>query len=534
MCAVAALAVLLLLRAAAGVPAQETGPLVQVETSGGFSLVRMADYPERALGQLEERLGAGITRGRAYLFAAGGEQLRVNMLAAPNAAAAGTLGASLTEMRSPQFVGRAGRYVFEYATADAARAADARDHITFRPTGCAALGEDRLHAYLSRWSQSIDPDEPQRMNLAGLIPEAGARRLYVAGEQHGIAENQALEFAFLTQLHRRAGVRLYFQELPYSASLLLDRYLQTGQEQALERAFRGFTGTYSDSRELVRLYRRLRSYNDGLEPAERIRVVGFDIEHQPRTAFAVAADLVGDRRAPDPHDGLFDRLRETAARADVATGAVTAETYRTLAGRTAQAIAGNRGRFGELLGAERSFELELIMSNVVNLFEARAAQQNGEWNRVRDRMMYENALALLERLPGDESLFGQWGLNHVFQDEEFGVDWLAARLACDPASPLAGRVVSIAYAYEDAQQMGKGSRPPQPLTTYRPDPGTMTCVAKTQYTLFRLDAPESPYASQLRWMHATPRPTGGVTTDYFQYVVLIRDGTAARARERNN
>lgn len=455
-----------LLSVTAAIPAQDTVSLVKVETSAGSSLVRMADYPEQALGQLEKHLGADIARGRAYLFAAVGEHLRVNMLEATDAAAASTLDATLAEMRSPQFVEREGRYVFEYATSDTARAADAREHITFKHTSCAALGEDRLHEYLSRWSQPLDPEAPQRTNLAGLLPEAGARRLYVAGEQHGIAENQALEYAFLTQLHRRAGVHLYFQELSYSSSLLLDRYLQTGDEQALERAFRGFTGTYSNSRDLLRLYRRIRRYNEGLEPAERIRVVGFDIEHQPRTAFAVAADFVGDRRAPDLHDGLFDRIRETAAR---------------------------------------------------------AAQQNGEWNRVRDRMMYENALALLERMPGDESLFGQWGLNHVFQDEEFGVVWLAARLATDPASPLAGRVVRITYAYEDVQQMGKGGRRRRPLTTYRPDPGTMMCMAETKYTLFRLDAPESPYASQLRWMHSTPRPTGGVTTDYFQYVVLIRD-----------
>lgn len=533
-CAVAAFAVLLLLLAAAGVPAQDPRPIVHVDATGGFGLARIAEYPASALSQLGERLGSALEHGRAYLFVAPSGQLRVNMLEAPDESVARAVGSALVEMRAPEFINRDGRYVFEYATPDAARAARAREHITFRPVNCASLGEARHHEYLSRWAQPVDPGAPRSIDLAGLVPEAGGRRLYVAGEQHGIGENQLLEYAFLTQLHRRAGVRVYFQELPYSASVLLDRYLRTGDEQTLERAFRGFAGTYSDSRELVRLYRRLRSYNDALEPDDRIRVVGFDIEHQPRTAFAVAADLVGDRPAPAPHGGLFDRLRRTAARADVASGAVTAETYRTLADRTAQAISGNRVRFEESLGAERSFELELIMSNVVNLFEARAAEQNGEWNRVRDRMMYENALALLERMPGEESLFGQWGLNHVFQAKEFGVDWLAARLATDPASPLAGRVVSITYAYEDAQQMGKGGRHPQPLTTYRPDPGTMTCVAEAKYTLFRLDAPDSPYASQLRWMHATPRPTEGVTTDYFQYVVLIRDGTAARTRERND
>jgi len=88
--------------------------------------------------------------------------------------------------------------------------------------------------------------------------------------------------------------------------------------------------------------------------------------------------------------------------------------------------------------------------------------------------------------------------------------------------------VSIAYAYDDAMQKSKQAGNPQPLTSYVPDPGVALCNAREPYTLYRLDAPGSPYAEELSWMLATPRPESGVTTDYFQYLLLVRDGTASQ------
>ena len=177
---------------------------------------------------------------------------------------------------------------------------------------------------------------------------------------------------------------------------------------------------------------------------------------------------------------------------------------------------------------EDAFDFEIIMKNVLNLFEAREAEGEQEWNRIRDRMMYENVLSIYGTLPEESSTFGQWGLNHVFQAKQFGVEWLAARLDSDADSPLRGRVVSIAYTYDNAMQKSKQAGSPQPLTSYVPDPGVALCNARGPYTLFRLDAPGSPYAEDLSWMLATPRPESGVTIDYFQYLLLIQNGTASK------
>ncbi len=518
-------------------------PLLQVSAGEGFGLARIAEYPTRSLEQLEERFGEEFAWGRAYVFLTDEGSSRVNVLGAGSPAIARGVARQLIEMRAPEFVERRGALVYEFATSDAALAERARERISFRATECSELDGDPRARYLAAHGDPLDPSTPGELPLEARLGSFGGPRLFVTGEQHGIAENQLLEYAFLTYLHGEASVRVYLQELPYSAGVLLDRYLQTGDEAALETAFRGFTGTYSSSKELLDLYRRVRRYNADLEDDERIRLVGFDIEHQPRTAFHVVAGMIDGLEAPGEYAGLFERIREMAvqpasrsgrdepggtdARGPEIAGRTSAARITEIASRALSAAEDEAEWFRARLAA-KAFDFEFIMENVLNLFEAREAQGEREWNRIRDRMMYENVLSIYGTLPEESSIFGQWGLNHIFQAKQFGVEWLAARLDSDPLSPLQGRVVSIAYAYDDAMQKSKQAGSTQPLTSYVPDPGYALCNARGPYTLYRLDAPGSPYAEELSWMLATPRPESGVTTDYFQYVLLVRDGTASQ------
>ena len=288
-------------------------PLLQVRAGEGFGLARIADYPQRSLEQLEARFGEDLAWGRAYLFFADEGSVRVNVLGAGDSATARAVASQLTEMRAPEFVERRGTLVYEFATSEAAVAERARERITFRPVRCSELDGDPRAQYLAAHGEPVDPSAPGELPLEARLGSFGGPRLFVAGEQHGIAENQLLEYAFLSYLHREANVRVYLQELPYSAGVLLDRYLQTGDETALETAFRGFSGTYSNSEELLELYRRVRRYNADLEDEDRIRLVGFDIEHQPRTAFHVVAGMIEGLEAPGEYAGLFERIREMAA-----------------------------------------------------------------------------------------------------------------------------------------------------------------------------------------------------------------------------
>ncbi|NBB90005.1 MAG: hypothetical protein GVY23_02235 [Spirochaetes bacterium] len=523
-------------------------PLLQVTAGEGLSLARIADYPKRSIEQLEARFGEDLAWGRAYLFYTDEGSLRVNVLGAGESVTARAVASRLREIRAPEFVERRGTLIYEFATPDAALAKRARERITFRPTECSGLDGDPRARYLAAHGEPVDPSAPAELPLEARLGSFGGPRLFVAGEQHGIAENQLLEYAFLTYLHREANVRVYLQELPYSAGVLLDRYLQTGDETALETAFRGFSGTYSSSEELLELYRRVRRYNARLEDEDRIRLVGFDIEHQPHTAFHVVAGIIEGLEAPGEYAGLFERIRKIAggpnsrsgrnessgdelgdadARGSGIAGRTSAARMKEIASRALSAAEDEAEWFRVQLG-ENAFDFEIIMKNVVNLFEARGAEGERGWNRVRDRMMYENVLSIYGTLPEESSIFGQWGLNHVFQAKQFGVEWLAARLDSDQRSPLQGRVVSISYAYDDAMQKSKRAGNPQPLTSYVPDPGVALCNARGPYTLYRLDAPRSPYAEELSWMLATPRPESGVTTDYFQYLLLVRGGTASQ------
>lgn len=50
--------------------------------------------------------------------------------------------------------------------------------------------------------------------------------------------------------------------------------------------------------------------------------------------------------------------------------------------------------------------------------------------------------------------------------------------------------------------------------------------AKDESTLFKLNGRDSPFDKKLLWPIVHKIPEGGVTTDYFQYIILIRNSKA--------
>lgn len=116
----------------------------------------------------------------------------------------------------------------------------------------------------------------------------------------------------------------------------------------------------------------------------------------------------------------------------------------------------------------------------------------------------------------------------MFQAEEFGVPWFAARLQQHRESPLEGEVCSIALIYEQANERSKHDRITTGFSTYLPESGAFYHAARWEKTLFSLDKDGSPFRSELIWTLTTPRPEMGVTTDFFQYAIYLRFSPASR------
>src|SRR5690606_15828073 len=141
-----------------------------------------------------------------------------------------------------------------------------------------------------------------------------------------------------------------------------------------------------------------------------------------------------------------------------------------------------------------------------------------EWNNGREQAMYANLLRQVSP-EGGEKYFGQWGLNHVFQGQQLGVDWLASRI--DQMEGFAGSILSLVLVYSGSERISQDGTQPVPLDTYRSSAGILADLSGEQPLLVKLDGPESPFTQNLIWKLNEVAPTAGVTTDYYQYILFV-------------
>ena len=77
--------------------------------------------------------------------------------------------------------------------------------------------------------------------------------------------------------------------------------------------------------------------------------------------------------------------------------------------------------------------------------------------------MYRNFLTQVSPAGGDR-YFGQWGLNHVFQGQQAGVDWLGSLIS--NTDGFSNAVCSLAIVYADGEQRSQDGKQVLPLSNY--------------------------------------------------------------------
>jgi hypothetical protein len=148
-----------------------------------------------------------------------------------------------------------------------------------------------------------------------------------------------------------------------------------------------------------------------------------------------------------------------------------------------------------------------------------------EFDKIRDKRMYENFKQVYESLPKGK-YYGQWGLNHIFQKEQMGVKWIAASMN-EKGSSLENKVLSIAYAYENCKFMS-GTSDRNYSVDYRNTYNSLVFNNFTtkDYTIFKLNGKDSPFSKDSIWLTTDIMPTSGVTVDFYQYIILIKNSQA--------
>lgn len=352
--------------------------------------------------------------------------------------------------------------------------------------------------------------------LEGLEADLEGKEIIFTAESHGVDVNMELERGFIKYFKEKTNFKYYLCELSYAQSIMLNKYLEIGDPTILDEMFAHFKGTFAYTDDSYRRWIGLYSFNQTLPEEDRIQVVGVDVEHQVAYAAQVLQMLLEDAEAPDD---IKDKLGK------IAKG--EGETEKDIR-KLYEDVVANSSRYEAYLG-ESYFDFQLILKNMDNISKIYEEEQH--FDRERDRCMYENFMAIYSRLPKDV-FYGQWGLNHAFKRAQGDIKWIASEME---ANDFKDKVLSIAYAYNNCKYMNKNkdkSYGESPLTDITKE--TMVGLPREDLILLPLHREDSPYEKKLLWPYTRQRnypPSGGVTTDYFDYLLVIQNAGPTRPLE---
>ena len=414
--------------------------------------------------------------------------------------------------------------------------------LTYGAYGLWARGSvDEAHvAYLRQHQESaLTPDALQFTVFDSAFYR---NQLFLLGEAHGCAVPQQLDFALLRHLNARAGVRHYAAELDAGQAHSFNEYLRTGDEANLDAVFDFWSGTAQwGNEEFFAKLRRIRALNQTLPAARRIQFLGLDRVQQVGLSGRYLREvLAGAGYQPGAAPALDSLQAHLRARTDEADDLLPLVALARRAARTLPALPGPAAQPVAALLRNLGYLAPRVRRDSVMVLNLAAAYADGQ-------------------LTPATKLYGLWGLAHVLQDEFNHVQTLGGLVRRADVPCRRGVVSLVTFLLDSKMMMPAMAAPPflrpagrlsvdVPMSQDGPlvfAPGVRDLAAISQpstVTLFRLDAPASPYAHSQRLAAARapafgqtmlPTKPGAATTDYFQYAVLVRNSAAVRPRPAN-
>jgi hypothetical protein len=274
-----------------------------------------------------------------------------------------------------------------------------------------------------------------------LLDEAARQHtFFFTAEEHWQAVNGQIAFRFLTYLHQQAGVRNLVLEGGYSYAHLLNRYLQSGNEQLLILAL---YDTPVCPVNQVQFFKQIYAFNQTLPPAQQIRLIGIDLEHSPLLVTECLYQLLPKKPLTA---GVRDKIKELKAMHD-AEGYVEKDARRYYRQLHKEVI--ERKRAYRRYWGEDFWRFEMILENLVMGFDSPVLRElvyaHGD-EKKRELRLFENYLLLVKKeelAPGN--CYAQFGGIHTELNPaiNWGYPTLAQQLNESAASPVQGQVLTI-------------------------------------------------------------------------------------------
>lgn len=373
-------------------------------------------------------------------------------------------------------------------------------------------------------------DVDKQLDIKLIKDDLMNKEVFLSGEYHRIFPNKKIELQLIKYLRENANMKYLLVELSCSNAVIINSYLESGDENILRKFFDepsksdalGFTT------DAYVFYKELYKYNKSLLEEERLKVVGVDVDFSLSNALWALQMLLGDKSDIKELNLIIDKVNKLNDEFNKQKGNSNAanifikDVYE-LSIEISKDIEKNSELYKKHLG-DKYFDFEMVSENLKYSLETKMGK-NGNPNEARDGNMYRNFNKYYNHLPKGK-YFGQFGMNHAFQQSIGNEKYFATELNQNNDSPVKGKVLTIAYLYnsEDPFLNSRGCSQ-EFLDMANP-------FIKSDITLFKLTGKESPYEEKfyesllpvnVAKLVKDSNGTYKSTTEFYQYVMVIKN-----------
>lgn len=353
----------------------------------------------------------------------------------------------------------------------------------------------------------------------------------LAGEGHAVAENFNIKFQLLKYLNKKYNIKYLLVELGYSSSCYINQYLKSGDEKYLKIVYANLKGTLDYCTESYNFWINLRNYNLTIPKNRRIQAVGIDIEHQIDTAYDYLLSIIPNYAPPNKIMSYIESLKNLKG----SNNSLYFNNYNQVYDCKSFFISlknnmkTNTSIYNKYFRSNY-FDFSIIIDNIINAISAYTAPAL-DFNKVREPCIYNNFKRIYNHISGGK-YFGEFGMEHVYQKTIDNQSKFATFLNGND-SPVKNKVLSIAYDYENCLNLKTDDKTNSYVQIETNSDITnndlLNKYSKSDLTLFKLNGIHSPFNNKLYFVKKT---SGGYTTDYFQYIILLKNSKAATPLEK--
>lgn len=308
--------------------------------------------------------------------------------------------------------------------------------ISDMPTAPLKTGEI-YRQHMEEYAAGFSADDMSALGGVDFAPY----NVILVGEIHQVGSNTELKLAFLKYLHEQYGVRFLIEEMGYGSGMQINKFLQTGDKTPLTDFYTAVVGRQGATQESYEFYLRLGEYNLSLPEAERITVLGADIQSPRTVGLSALRALTQDRGAPPPEAGEAHRLlAENRALTEVELAAMMEQAEQREAAFRAY-LAEDYDDF--------YFTLRSVWQS------AKFAEEKGS-DALRERYLCDNFRSLYEHY-GIDRCFGMFGSVHSSLNAMFGTHRSFAGFLNRDYEPTTGKVLSMVCVYDQCEVLDTAS-----------------------------------------------------------------------------